>query len=347
MASPPRTLDLEAGPEMTPSSTGARTRVPSPDVQDSPLPANPAETTASGSSHPTVRSPDSQIDTASDKNAFTGAFGQALLFVVNTGRQSETAITVPVYRPSVHCAKRMVRLEKGCGDSKDGDDMLRQLISPPPERKGWVDFPRWREFRWVHPGETEVDIWDRIKRELDSRRPRWHAYLPFWRVAVVEERDVSVCEVQRTKFTQLINIDQVLLYTREGSTWTVSIEPAVDVQEQRRGLANKLDEIGKVLDKYNPDDYICQGSFDAFGEWYTEWHDNNCCRKGVPIDPDYDEVYRRHGCDRELEQKHRSKLEKLERLSDFIERFKDPSNATTMFPLTTGRVLNSCIHDNG
>jgi hypothetical protein len=292
-----------------------------------------------------VRSPDSQIDTARDKNTFTGAFGQALLFVVNTGKQSETAITVPVYRPSVHCAGRMEELENGCGDSKDGDDKLRSLLSRPVKKNGWDEVFRWKELRWAHVGEAETHVWERVKQELDSRRPRWHAYLPFWRVAIVEERDVSVCEVQRTKLTQLINIDQVLLYTRKGSTWTVGIKPAVDIQEQRKDLTSKLNEIWKVLDEH-PDDYNCQGDFDAFGEWYTEWHDNHCCRKGVPINFDYDEVIRVHGCDIELSQRHRSKLDNLDRLSDFIERFKDPSNATTMFPLTTGRVLNSCIHDN-
>jgi hypothetical protein len=150
-----------------------------------------AETTASGSIQPGARSLVPQNDLAGNTKAFVGDFGQVLLLVVNTGKGSESAVSVPVYRPSVHCAKRMTAIEEGCGDPEDGDDVLQPLMSPPPGKKPWVDSTRWKEFRWAHPGETEVDVWHRIKLEWNSQRPRWHAFLPFWRVAIVEERYVS------------------------------------------------------------------------------------------------------------------------------------------------------------
>jgi hypothetical protein len=137
-----------------------------------------------------------------------------------------------------------------------------------------------------------------------------------------------------------------MLHTREGSTWRVEIKPAVDVQEERRDVAGKLAQTLKQLDKYAPYEYDCAGGFDAFGEWYAESHDEHCCRKGIPMDAKKDADFRMFGCDIELLERYISKLGKLERLSDFIERFKNPSNARTMFPLTTGCVLDSCIHDN-
>jgi len=159
---------------VTVSSTSGTTRAPDPDAEKLLPPAT---------------------STAGDAEIFTVEFGQALFLVVNTGKRREPAAMVPVYRPSVHCARRMEQLEKGGGgDPKDGDDVLRPLLSPPPGKEPWDDFPRWKEFRWAHPGEAEEDVWERIRRECDVLRPRWHAFVPLWRVAVVEERDVSQCQ---------------------------------------------------------------------------------------------------------------------------------------------------------
>jgi hypothetical protein len=185
MASALRTLDLEAGLETTPSSTGGTTRASNLDVQGSPPSARSSETVAFGSVHHAARSPVLQSDLTGDANMFTGDFGQALLFVVNTGKQHETAVTVPVYQPSVHCAKRMAELEEGSVSPEVGDDILQSLLSKPAEKNDWDEVARWKELRWAHPGEAEADVWERIKQELDSRRPRWHAFLPFWRIAVV------------------------------------------------------------------------------------------------------------------------------------------------------------------
>lgn len=192
MASPPRTLDLEAGLRTKPPSAGGMTRASNPNVQGSPPSARSSETIASGSIHHTARSPVPRNDLIRDAKMFTGDFGQVLLLVVNTGKRYESAVSVPVYRPSAHCARRMEVLERNFEYPKPkvGDDKLRSLLSKPTEKSHWQG-PRWKELRWAHLGEAEVDVWDRIKLESDSRRPRWHALLPFWRVAIVEERDVN------------------------------------------------------------------------------------------------------------------------------------------------------------
>jgi hypothetical protein len=205
MESPPRTLDLEAGPETTPLSTGGTTRASTLDVQDSHSSARSSGTIASGAIHHTSQSPVPQNDLTGDTKAFAGDFGQSLLFVVNTGKQHETAVTVPVYRPSVHCAKRMEALEKGSVSPEVGDDILQSLLSKPAEKNDWDEVARWKELRWAHSGEAEADVWERIKQELDSRRPRWHAFLPFWRVAVVEERVVSGSRAQRRNGIHVAN----------------------------------------------------------------------------------------------------------------------------------------------
>ena len=143
-------------------------------------------------------------------------------------------------------------------------------------------------------------------------------------------------------FALLIDLGQILLHTREGSTWRVEIRPAVDVQEERRDLANKITEIRKRLDKLeNPGGHNCQVDFDAFGDRYVKWHGTHCRRKRVPLCAELDE-----SCDIELLKSYQSKHDKLERLSDFIECFEDSSTANGVFPLTTGGVLDSCIHDN-
>jgi hypothetical protein len=146
-------------------------------------------------------------------------------------------------------------------------------------------------------------------------------------------------------FTSLTDSGQILLHTRRESTWKVEIKPAIDVQDERRELASKLTGIREALSKYAPYEY-CAGDFDAFGEWYTIRHDEYSCRKGVPINASKNVDHPLFGCDVELSERYQSKLDLLERLSDFIDCFKDPSTANGVFPLTTGGVLDSCIHDN-
>jgi hypothetical protein len=135
----------------------------------------------------------------------------------------------------------------------------------------------------------------------------------------------------------------VLLHTREGAHWRVEIQPAFDVQEKRRELSDAIDEVESYLQKYAPYRYDCAGDFDMFGDWYTKHHDEICCRKGVPVNED--DGWRFLDCDRDLQKRYKSREDKLGRLSDFIECFKG-SSMRSVFPLTMGYVLDSCIHDN-
>jgi hypothetical protein len=146
MASPPRTLDLEAGPETAPLSTGGTTIASTLDVQGSHSSARSSGTIASGAIHHTSQSPVPQNDLTGDTKAFAGDFGQSLLFVVNTGKRYETAVAVPVYRPSVHCARRMDQLEQGRRNSEVGDDILQLLLSKPAEKKIGLEFLGGRSF---------------------------------------------------------------------------------------------------------------------------------------------------------------------------------------------------------
>lgn len=89
-----------------------------------------------------------------------------------------------------------------------------------------------------------------------------------------------------------------------------------------------------------PDEYCCHGEFDTFGEWFSKFHDSPPCQKGIPIDN-----YRDHNCDLEIFMKSQSKRDRMKREHDFKNCFQDPSKANTVFPLTTGRILDTCIHD--
>ena len=141
-------------------------------------------------------------------------------------------------------------------------------------------------------------------------------------------------------------MNQVLLRTREAAKWKVEIQPAVDVEEKRRDLSSKLAEVESELKKYAPYDYLCKVEQDPFGDWYTKEHDENCCRKGVAIDANKGEDFGVFECDKEVGARYQSRHDNLKRLSEFAECLKDPSAASAKFPLTTGVVLDSCIHDN-
>jgi hypothetical protein len=144
----------------------------------------------------------------------------------------------------------------------------------------------------------------------------------------------------------LTDVNQLLLRIREGAQWGVKIQPAVDIQEKRRNLLSKLAEVKSEIDKYAEYDYNCKVEQDAFGDWYTKEHDENCCRKGVAIDANKGEDFGVFQCDKELGARYQSRYDNLKRLSDFVDCFKNPSAAKEMFPLTTGGALDSCIHDN-
>ena len=155
----------------------------------------------------------------------------------------------------------------------------------------------------------------------------------------------------KSRVTKLIFANQygpkVLLRTREGGAhWRVEIQPAVDVQKKRRVLSSALDEAKRVIKKYPPYDYDCRGGFDTFGDWYAVSHDENCCREGVPVNKDKDDDWRVFNCDVELRERYKLRLKELERLGDFMDCFKSPLAAMSLFPLTTGRAMTSCIHDN-
>lgn len=134
----------------------------------------------------------------------------------------------------------------------------------------------------------------------------------------------------------------MLLRSREGSICTVEIEPAIDLQEKRKKADRKFRQANKDLEGYMPDEYNCHGEFDAFGEFFSEYHDAPPCRKGIRID-DYNE----HSCDIEIFIRRRSERDRLERGYEFMNCFNDPNKASAVYPLTSGRVFDSCIHDNG
>ena len=90
-----------------------------------------------------------------------------------------------------------------------------------------------------------------------------------------------------------------------------------------------------------PDEYSCHGDFDMFGDFFSGFHDAPPCRKGTPID-DFEE----YSCDVEIFVKRKSERDRMERQYDFMDCFNDPTKAHTVYPLTIGRMFDSCIHDN-
>ena len=133
----------------------------------------------------------------------------------------------------------------------------------------------------------------------------------------------------------------MLLHSREGAVYRVEIEPAIDLQEERKDADIRLHQASKKLEGYMPDEYLCHGDFDAFGDFFSRFHDAPPCRKGTPIDD-----FKKYSCDVEIFVKRKSERDRMERQYDFMDCFNDPTNADTVYPLTIGRVLDSCIHDN-
>lgn len=100
----------------------------------------------------------------------------------------------------------------------------------------------------------------------------------------------------------------MLLHSREGAAYRVEIEPAIDLQEERKKADSRLHEANEALESYMPDEYSCRGDFDAFGDFFSEYHDTPPCRKGIPID-DYND----HSCYVEISIKRKSERDRMER----------------------------------
>lgn len=114
----------------------------------------------------------------------------------------------------------------------------------------------------------------------------------------------------------------------------------LSLQEEQKKVDTSFNQAVEELEKYMPDEYCCHGEFDTFGEWFSKFHDSPPCQKGLPIDD-----YREHHCDLEIFMKIQSERDRMKREYDFMDCFRDPSKANTVFPLTTGRLLGTCIHD--
>lgn len=176
-----QTADLESGPART-GLVGARP--PLSGGNPSSQPERSLRTMALAEGRPQPRAPDRPTD---DK-MFVGDAGQSLLLAFNSHKNSEaSAILIPVFRPSVEWARSMETKEKERPDD---------LPVKAPE-KTMRNIERWRQFRWLHRGEDEVEIWERIKKRCLAQQPRWCSFLPFWRPVLLEERNVSTPHTYR------------------------------------------------------------------------------------------------------------------------------------------------------
>lgn len=139
-----------------------------------------SQDSALSSNTPQARSQLQTLDRAEDEDMFVGDAGQALLLAFKTGKDDEAAaILVPVARPSIKWAQNM----------EVSEEKHERLPVAAPEKTQW-EVQRWEEFRWLHCGEDEVEVWKRIRRHYIAQRPKWHVILPFWRSVLVEERHV-------------------------------------------------------------------------------------------------------------------------------------------------------------
>ena len=165
------TRDLELGPAETDGATPPSSGRPS--SQDEESLRTKAMTGSPPPPNPQSRTPDNP----KDANVFIEEAGQSLLLAFDFSKPS--AILVPVFRPSVAWALDMETMER------KGTTLP---VKAPEKAKFSVE--RWREFRWLHRGEDEVDIWERIQQLYLAHQPKWYPYLPFWRPVLVEERHV-------------------------------------------------------------------------------------------------------------------------------------------------------------
>lgn len=184
MASSFQSLDLESGPQSTTNICDTA------QMSGGQIASSPAQSAESSTAVPSTSDIQSQLhqEGAADGISFAEDRGQAVLLAFNKGRgEGEAAILVPVSRPSTDWAREMAILEKAG----------KQLPVSSPKKEDW-DVERWRQFRWLHHGENEVDIWERIRRHYDAQRPSWHSFLPFWRPVLLEER--KVCTSRTVSF---------------------------------------------------------------------------------------------------------------------------------------------------
>ena len=176
-----QTSDLESGPKVT-GIAEAEPPSSKPSLQQEKSLGTKAMANSRPPPNPQPRTP----DRPKDGNIFVGDAGQSLLLVFDSSKPS--AILVRVFRPSVAWALRMESMERAG----------KTLPVKAPE-KAKFDVERWTEFRWLHRGEDEVDIWKRIKQQYLAHHPKWYPYLPFWRPVLVEERNASTPPHQTTE----------------------------------------------------------------------------------------------------------------------------------------------------
>lgn len=131
---------------------------------------------------------------------------------------------------------------------------------------------------------------------------------------------------------------QMLIHSQQGSKFLVEVKAAITSGEAREEAESQLEPVLKRLSRYDQSDYNCHVRFDMFGELRSIYHDKRCL-KDIPVDIDV-------ACDIELLLHYRWQRDKSGRQYDFMSCFRDTSRADSVFPLTTGRVMDSCIHDH-
>jgi len=181
-----QTADLESGPART-GFVGAIP--PLSGVNASSQTQRSLGTKALVDSRPQPRPSEPRTrDRPKDKDVFVEDAGQSLLLVFGSHKNEEASgVLIPVFRPSVEWARNMETKEK-----KKPDDMP---VKAPENTMRNIE--RWRQFRWLHRGEGEVEIWERIKKRCLAQQPRWYSFLPFWRPVLLEERNASTPHTYR------------------------------------------------------------------------------------------------------------------------------------------------------
>lgn len=169
--------DLESGA----AGTGiVGTRLPS-----SEPPSQQGEslgTKAMANSRPQPNAQSRTPDRPKNADMFIEDAGQSLLLAFDSYKnKGSSAILVPVFRPSVEWARNMESIE-----SEKRDPLP---VKAPKKAMSYVE--RWRQFRWLHRGEDEVEIWGRIKQQYLAQQPRWYPFVPFWRPVLIEERNAG------------------------------------------------------------------------------------------------------------------------------------------------------------
>lgn len=202
-----QTRDLESGS----AGTGILLERNSPSSKPSSRQERSLGTKAMANSRPPPNAQPPTPDGPKDADIFVEDEGQSLLLAFDSPKPS--AIVVPVFRPSVAWALRMETMERKC-----------ETLPVKAPGKAKFDVARWREFRWQHRGEAEVDIWKRIKQQHLVHHPWWYPFLPFWRPVLVEERNASRPVTSHDKDQQLIMVSCFYMAEKVLSTvWRSSL----------------------------------------------------------------------------------------------------------------------------